>query len=74
MLLCVEFHNVIESVGDVIKSNQVIAKVGRTGLNAYKKRSPTHLHFMVLKLNSNYYPQPINRVCSLTIKPNEIRY
>jgi len=61
-ILCYYAHckDIIVSVGDVIKPNQVIAKVGRTGLNAYKKRSPTHLHFMVLKLNSNYYPQPIN--------------
>ncbi len=36
--------------GDVVKSGQVIATLGRTGLNAYKKRSPTHLHFMALKV------------------------
>jgi hypothetical protein len=31
--------------GDKVKAGQQIALVGRTGYNAYKKRSPTHLHF-----------------------------
>ncbi|MBJ7427572.1 MAG: M23 family metallopeptidase [Bacteroidia bacterium] len=47
-------------IGDVIKPKQVIATVGRTGLNAFKKRSPTHLHLMVLKLDAHFYPKPIN--------------
>lgn len=47
-------------IGDTIKPKQLIATVGRTGLNAFKKRSPTHLHFMVLKLDANFYPNPIN--------------
>ena len=32
--------------GDVVKAGDKIAECGRTGLNAYKKRSPTHLHLM----------------------------
>jgi murein DD-endopeptidase MepM/ murein hydrolase activator NlpD len=48
------------NIGDIVKPRQVIATVGRTGLNAFKKRSPTHLHFMVLKLDTNFYPTPIN--------------
>ncbi len=39
-------HNatILVAVGDVVKPGDSIATVGRTGLNAYKKRSPTHLH------------------------------
>lgn len=45
--------------GDEIKQGQKIAEVGRTGLNAYKKRSPTHLHFSAFKLQDNM-PVPYN--------------
>ncbi|GAA4324217.1 hypothetical protein GCM10023149_25650 [Mucilaginibacter gynuensis] len=45
--------------GDVVKQGQKIAEVGRTGLNAYKKRSPTHLHFSAFGLN-NKFPEPFN--------------
>jgi hypothetical protein len=49
--------------GDYISQGQKIAEVGRTGLNAYKKRSPTHLHFSTFNLPGgvpvpfNSYPQ-----------------
>lgn len=45
--------------GDFITQGQRIAEVGRTGLNAYKKRSPTHLHFSTFKLVDNI-PVPFN--------------
>jgi len=45
---------------DIVNSGDTIATVGRTGLNAFKKRSPTHLHFMQLKLDSINYPKPFN--------------
>ncbi|MDT3404433.1 M23 family metallopeptidase [Mucilaginibacter terrae] len=45
--------------GDVVKRGQKIAEVGRTGLNAYKKRSPTHLHFSAFRL-VNGLPVPFN--------------
>lgn len=38
-------------LGDIVKPGDKIAEVGRTGLNAYKKRSPTHLHLSYLKVN-----------------------
>jgi len=44
----------------LVEPGTVIATIGRTGLNAYKKRSPTHLHFMQLQLDDNYYPRPID--------------
>ncbi len=37
------------SVGDMVRPGDRIAAVGRTGLNAYKKRSPTHLHLTYLE-------------------------
>jgi murein DD-endopeptidase MepM/ murein hydrolase activator NlpD len=45
---------------DIVNPGDTIATVGRTGLNAFKKRSPTHLHIMQLKLDSNYFPKPVN--------------
>lgn len=35
-------------LGQVVSAGEEIGLLGRTGLNAYKKRSPTHLHLMVL--------------------------
>lgn len=37
-------------VGDFIKPGDAIAYVGRTGLNAFKRRSPTHLHVTYLSI------------------------
>lgn len=45
--------------GDEVKQGQKIAEVGRTGYNAYKKRSPTHLHFSAFHL-VNDLPVPYN--------------
>lgn len=45
------------SVGDIVAPGDRIATVGRTGLNAYKRRSPTHLHFSYLTLREGY-PRP----------------
>jgi len=45
---------------DILKPGFTIATVGRTGLNAFKKRSPTHLHIMQLKLDNDNYPRPID--------------
>ncbi len=49
-------------LGAIVSPGDPIALVGRTGLNAYKKRSPTHLHITALKLGNgtltpvNLYP------------------
>lgn len=45
--------------GDYVKQGQKIAEVGRSGYNAYKKRSPTHLHFSAFKLVDGI-PVPYN--------------
>lgn len=46
-------------LGDLVKPGDVLATVGRSGLNAAKRRSPTHLHFSVLLL-INGKPTPLN--------------
>jgi hypothetical protein len=51
--------------GDILIAGQPIGTVGRTGLNAYKRRSPTHLHFMCLSYN-NGDMTPINTYDLLT--------
>ncbi|GAA4902822.1 M23 family metallopeptidase [Mucilaginibacter defluvii] len=45
--------------GDEVKQGQKIAEVGRTGFSAYRKRSPTHLHFSAFSLADNV-PVPFN--------------
>jgi murein DD-endopeptidase MepM/ murein hydrolase activator NlpD len=46
--------------GDIVQPGDLLATVGRTGLNAFKRRSPTHLHVMRLELDSTNYPRPKN--------------
>lgn len=40
-------------LGDIVSPGDPIATVGRTGLNAAKRRSPTHLHFSILSIASD---------------------
>jgi murein DD-endopeptidase MepM/ murein hydrolase activator NlpD len=47
------------TVGQVVSKGTRMGTVGRTGLNAYPKRSPTHLHFTVHQ-SVDGYPRPIN--------------
>jgi murein DD-endopeptidase MepM/ murein hydrolase activator NlpD len=42
---------VLVEPGQVVKSGDTIALLGRTGKNAWAKRSPTHLHFMSLSFD-----------------------
>ena len=53
-------HNrqITASLGAIVSPGDQIALVGRTGLNAFRKRSPTHLHISCLKLgNGTIAPQ-----------------
>jgi murein DD-endopeptidase MepM/ murein hydrolase activator NlpD len=43
-----------------VNTGDVIAFVGRTGLNAFNKLSPTHLHLMCLKLDNTGFPALYN--------------
>lgn len=51
---------VFANVGDIIRPGEVIGTVGRTGKNAYAKRSPTHLHISYMKIGENGLPSPQN--------------
>jgi hypothetical protein len=55
-------HNseILVKPGDIVQPGDPLATIGRTGLNAYKHRSPTHLHVMRLELDSTNYPRPKN--------------
>lgn len=46
-------HNeeLLVAVGDLVKPGDVVALVGRSGYNAAKRRSPTHLHLTVLDVH-----------------------
>jgi murein DD-endopeptidase MepM/ murein hydrolase activator NlpD len=39
------------NIGDILKPGDKIGEVGRSGLNAYKSRSPTHLHISFFLIN-----------------------
>ena len=52
-------------VGQTVSRGEYLGTVGRTGLNAYPKRSPTHLHFTVHE-SIDGYPRPINPYRDLT--------
>ena len=45
-------EKVLTSPGDIVHAGDTIALLGRTGKNAWPKRSPTHLHFMCLSFNN----------------------
>ena len=55
-------HNNIVGVqpGQWVNAGDKIAEMGRSGFNAFQKRSPTHLHMMFLQLNSEALPEPVN--------------
>lgn len=54
-------HNrdILVKVGDRVRPGTPLATVGRSGFNAAKKRSPTHLHLTFLRIN-NGRPEPDN--------------
>lgn len=53
----VHLSAVLVKPGDVVKAGQPIGLLGRTGKNAFPKRSPTHLHFSCLSFdNGNMTP------------------
>lgn len=47
----VHLNAVLVKPGDVVKAGQVIGLLGRTGKNAFPRRSPTHLHFSCLSFD-----------------------
>ncbi len=64
-LLCyAHLRSVAVKVGDFLSAGQIIGEVGRSGKNATRKRSPTHLHFTRLRV-INGLPYPINSYSEL---------
>jgi murein DD-endopeptidase MepM/ murein hydrolase activator NlpD len=59
-LLVYYAHNeeLFVELGAIVKPGDLLATMGRSGFNAAKRRSPTHLHFSVLHLNSGT-PVPV---------------
>ena len=63
-LLVYYAHNeeLFVETGKIVKPGDLLATVGRSGLNAAKRRSPTHLHFGVLRINDGQpLPLPVFR-------------
>jgi murein DD-endopeptidase MepM/ murein hydrolase activator NlpD len=52
-------NEIFVKVGQVVSNGESLGTVGRTGVKAYPKRSPTHLHFTVHQ-SMDGYPKPIN--------------
>jgi len=59
-------------VGQIVFKGERLGTVGRTGVNAYPKRSPTHLHFTVHQ-SVDGYPKPINPYMELLKASPEAR-
>jgi murein DD-endopeptidase MepM/ murein hydrolase activator NlpD len=60
-LLVYYAHNGELSVklGDIVRPGDVLGSVGRSGYNAAKRRSPTHLHLTVAKVGSDGQVVPV---------------
>ncbi len=52
-------NEIFVRIGQGVGRGEPIGTVGRTGKNAYGKRSPTHLHLAVLE-SIDGYPRPVN--------------
>lgn len=55
-------HNQVVSVqqGELVRAGDKLGEVGRTGFNARKRRSHTHLHLMYLQIQPDGLPVPKN--------------
>ena len=51
--------------GDIVKPGDLLAIVGRSGYNAAKRRSPSHLHLSILRIEGGR-PLPLNVYRELT--------
>lgn len=59
LLYYAHFKTISAKVGDILAPGDELGTVGRSGKNAYKRRSPTHLHLMYLKYPATGYPYPV---------------
>ncbi len=52
-------NEIFIKIGQVVSKGERLGTVGRTGVKAYPKKSPTHLHFTIHQ-SKDGYPKPIN--------------
>jgi len=52
-------NEIYVNVGQIVSKGDRLGTVGRTGVKAYPKSSPTHLHFVVHQ-STDGYPKPLN--------------
>jgi murein DD-endopeptidase MepM/ murein hydrolase activator NlpD len=52
-------NEIFVNVGQIVSKGDRLGTVGRTGVKAYPKSSPTHLH-LVIHQSIDGYPKPIN--------------
>ncbi len=65
-------NEIFVRVGQIVSKGDRLGTVGRTGVKAYPKQSPTHLHFVVHESIIGY-PKPINPYTELVrAKRNKI--
>lgn len=57
-------NEIFVKVGQEVSKGEPLGTVGRTGVKAYPKKSPTHLHFTVHQ-SKDGYPKPINPYAEL---------
>jgi murein DD-endopeptidase MepM/ murein hydrolase activator NlpD len=63
-------NEIFVNVGQIISKGDRLGTVGRTGVQAYAKRSPTHLHFQALQ-SFDGYPKPIDPYLELIRAKNQ---
>jgi murein DD-endopeptidase MepM/ murein hydrolase activator NlpD len=57
-------NEIFAAVGRMIPAGEPLGTVGRTGVNAYPRRSPTHLHFTVFRSEAGD-PKPVDPYAEL---------
>jgi len=63
-------NEIFVNVGQIVSKGDRLGTVGRTGVKAYPKRSPTHLHFVVHQ-SIEGHPKPINPYLELIKATND---
>jgi len=63
-------NEIFVSAGQIVSKADRLGTVGRTGVKAYPKRSPTHLHFVVHQ-SIGGHPKPINPYLELIKAAND---
>jgi murein DD-endopeptidase MepM/ murein hydrolase activator NlpD len=63
-------NEIYVNVGQIVSKGDRLGTVGRTGVKAYPKSSPTHLHFVVHH-SIDGYPKPVNPYFELIRATND---